>query len=257
MLLWLHFRLIPKVGRGGSKITNNNFKFEIVHNLLVPFPPPALTRPRARGILSRMDTAQLSLPGVAAPEQAADLSPPAPPPGFFPGHTYSRGKGVENKRTHITHDAIIDFLLANPRATQQEIGTAFGYSRVNIAIIMGSDAFKARYFKRRGEIVDPIISARIEDRLGALAHRSAEIVHEKLEANPLDGKFALEVLNTATKGLGMGTPKPPQINTQFVVHLPGPAASSDEWASKFAPASGEMLKPVLDDVPSEADSKEA
>lgn len=182
---------------------------------------------------------------------------------FFPGKEGGPGRpaGSENTpsvKKMITHDLIIDYVLANPRATNKDIGAAFGYSAVNIGIIMHSDAFQARYHKRQGDLVDPIIAARIEDRITALAVKSAEIVHERLEENLAgDHKFALEVFKESTRAAGLGQGSGPQVNTQFVVHLPGPASSTEEWSSKFAPQNGTMLVPRLDDTPSEADTPAA
>lgn len=184
-------------------------------------------------------------------EQAPDL--PSVPGNPFWESNPGRPVGMENRKTHITHDAIIDFLIANPRATQEEIARAFGYkSRVSISIIMGSDAFQARYLKRRGDLVDPIVAATVEDRLRGIAHRSAEIVAERLEQAPGDHKFALEAMR-ASAGVVSG-PKQAQVNVGFVVHLPGPAASSDEWTKRFAPATATVLDPVVDDLPSEKEA---
>lgn len=182
--------------------------------------------------------------------------PEAPPRthnyNFQPGKEGGPGRpvGVENHKTHITHDAIIDFMIANPRATRMELAHAFGYkSPVSISVIMNSDSFLARYEKRRTDICDPIVSATVEDRLRGIAHRSAEIVAERLESAPLDHKFALEAMRASVGAVVQK--QGPQVNVGFVVHLPGPASSSEEWARKFAPESGEVLLPRTADLPSE------
>lgn len=153
----------------------------------------------------------------------------------------------------ITHDQIIDFILANPRALRRDIGEAFGYSETSISVILHSDAFQARYLKRQGELLNPFVVAKLEDRMNALAAASAEIVHQRLQDNKLDHKFALDVLDRSTKALGMGVPKPPTLNQQFVVHLPGPAASSEAWTSKFAPETETIVLPDMSNQPSEAE----
>lgn len=157
--------------------------------------------------------------------------------------------GVPNNKTAITHDAVIDILFAHPRITQTEIAQRIGFkSPVSVAIIMGSDAFQARYIKRQEKLVDPLVCASVEDRLRGIAHRSSEIVAERLESAPGDFKFALEAMKAATSATASA--KGPSVNVGFVVHLPGPASSSDEWARKFAPEA-EVLMPRLDDAPSE------
>jgi hypothetical protein len=163
-----------------------------------------------------------------------------------------RKKGPATSKQFITHDAIIDFVLANPRSTNDEIAKAFGYSVGGIRVILTSDSFRSRYEKRRTDLVDPIVTATLENRLNALAQKSAEIVAEQLELSAHDKKFALEVMIQSTKSLADRIPKAvPQTNLGFVVHLPGPASSSAEWASRFAPTSGQMLPPRLEEAVSE------
>lgn len=187
-------------------------------------------------------------------EREGELPFPRPPReyNFKPGNP-GRPPGHENHMTAVTHDAIIDFILANPRASQKQIADAFHYTPGAIRIIMGSDSFQARYLKRQGAIVDPLVTATVEERLRGIANKAAEIVSDRLDTNPLDHKFALEALRTSAPALVKD--KAPLVNASFVVHLPGPAASSAEWTNRFSPASGEVVKARLDDTVSEADMK--
>lgn len=169
--------------------------------------------------------------------------------------TDTPAESKQRVKTAITHDRIIDFMLANPEATNREVAAQFGFQPQSISIIINSDAFQARYTKRKTELIDPILAASIESRLKVLAAVSAEIVAEQLELNRTDKKFALEVLQASTKGLGLGLPKQAvnAVQANFVVSLPGPAASSSEWMSKFAPQNGTMIVPSGADAPNESD----
>lgn len=161
--------------------------------------------------------------------------------------------GSPNAKTAMTHDAIIDIMIANPRATQPQIAQALGYkSIVSVGVILHSDSFQARYVARRKELADPIVIASLEDRLRGIAHDSAEIVAKRLIDAPGDFKFAMEALKTSAPHLIK--PQAPTVNVGFVVHLPGPASSSDEWTRRFAPESGEALHANTDDLPSEEES---
>jgi hypothetical protein len=57
------------------------------------------------------------------------------------------------QKVSITHDNIIDFVIAQPSSTHREIAAAFGYSPEGIGIIVRSDAFKARLAARKDVLV--------------------------------------------------------------------------------------------------------
>lgn len=144
----------------------------------------------------------------------------------------------------ITHDAVIDFVITNPAATYREIAGAFGYTPEGIGIICRSDAFKARYEARKDALVDPIIRQSVEERLQGLAHASIDILQRKLATSD-DPKLALAALDASTKasqyGARGGVTGGP---VTFVVQLPGPAANSVEWASKFHSKQLEVVEDV-------------
>lgn len=155
------------------------------------------------------------------------------------------------RKSQITHDAIIDFILSHPTATFKEIGAAFSYTPQGIAVIVNCDAFRMRYEKRKSQLVDPLVTSRIEDRLNGLAAQSIEILSRKLETSD-DGGFALKVMEVSTRANGYGVAKGQQVNANFVVHLPGPAASTAEWSSKFSRPDVEVVRAKEVDAISEA-----
>lgn len=162
-----------------------------------------------------------------------------------------RPQGSGEFRRSITHNMLIDFLLANPRATRQEIAANFNYKSVaNISIIINSDAFQAAFAKRRSEMVDPVVAASVEERIRGLASDSAEKLAEKLASGTLTTRETIDVFREATRAGNYGSKAPAQQNS-FVVHLPGPASSSREWSERFAPPEAEVVQPRLLDAPSE------
>lgn len=196
-------------------------------------------------------------PQVPAPEPAPDLPIPAPAPeaekeNRFWEHSSGRPKGEISIKTQITHDALIDHMLANPRATRKEVAEAFGWkSEATISIIMNSDAFQAAYAKRRCEVVNPLLNATLEARMKGLAAQSAANLAEALEREPQNVKLNLEVFKESAKAASYGAKAQVAVQTQFVVHMPGPAASSTEWRERFAPSEAPVLLPRTDDAPSE------
>ena len=203
--------------------------------------PRALPAGRASPILARMSNEQ-TLPLAETSSEVIVVPNPAPEPAPPP-------KRISGMRG-ITYDAIIDFVLSNPRATRKEIATAFGYkSEQSITILINSDAFQARLHARREDLIDPLILGNVQDRIKGLADKSIAILEQKLEGSA-DGNFALKVLEVTQKSQDYGA-KPPGVNAQFVVNLPGPASSSDEWMRKFAPADAPILRPDPSNLPSE------
>lgn len=153
-------------------------------------------------------------------------------------------------RAQMTHDSIIDYVISNPGATHKEIAAAFGYTHSGISIIVNSDAFQMRYHKRKTELIDPLVVANVEARIKGLASQSLEILARKMETSD-DAAFALKVLQTTNSAMGLGVAKPQAINTQFVVHLPGPAASTADWQTRFAPADAQVVNAEPSKSPSE------
>lgn len=187
---------------------------------------------------------------------------PESPPGSDMSHRpwespeVGHPEGVVSGKVQITHDAIIDFLVANPRATRRQIADAFGYrSEASISVILNADAFQARMAARREGIIDPILVAKLEDRMKGLVSQSMTILERKLETSD-DANLALKVFDSTTKAAGYGLPKnAPVVQNQFVVQLPGPARSSAEWLQSIgAPQTVEVLEPLPDRSPSEAES---
>lgn len=138
-------------------------------------------------------------------------------------------------RVSYSHDAMIDFILANPMAAQGQIASHFGYTQAWVSRIMNSDAFLARLAERKTELVDPTIVATIDEKLRALAAKSLDVVLDKLTVSG-SPDMALKALEVSTKALGFGA-RQQNLNLQqnFVVALPPKAASADEWALAHGP----------------------
>lgn len=140
-------------------------------------------------------------------------------------------------RVKYSHDAMIDLLIANPAISQGEIAKEFGYTQAWISRVMNSDAFLARLAERKRDLVDPAIAFSLDEKFRALADQSLDIIQEKLAVtrNP---DTALKALELAGKALGYGA-RQQNLNVQqnFVVALPGKAASAQDWAGQYAPQS--------------------
>lgn len=151
------------------------------------------------------------------------------------------------KKVNWSHDAMIDFVLANPDLTQGEIAKHFGYTPAWISRVFCSDAFQARLAQRREDTINPVITASFEDRLKGLAATSVDILQAKLEASQ-SADLALKTLEISAKAAGYGARKE-NVNVQnnFVVALPPKVDNADAWAAANRPA--QVVAEVIDMVP--------
>lgn len=149
-------------------------------------------------------------------------------------------------RVHYSHDAMIDLILGSPMVSQNEIAKHFGYTVPWVSRIINSDAFQARLAERKTELIDPVLAASMDEKLRAVAAKSLDVVLEKLCLPVVDGKFALEAAGVVTKALGYGA-RQQNLNVQqnFVVALPGKAASAETWSAAHT---GALLRQAVSDI---------
>jgi hypothetical protein len=146
----------------------------------------------------------------------------------------SSGPGAPKKpslgKIRYTHDAIIDEILLDPSISQNELSAKFGYGIAWMSIVINSDSFKERLAERKGELVDPIIKASIEEKAAAASNRALDRLIDRLDGpNPgaikTQDLVAIAKLTVAPKNLA--PPAPTQ--NLYVVQLPAPAPDSQSW----------------------------
>jgi len=126
------------------------------------------------------------------------------------------------QKISYTHDAMIDLIVAHPGISNNELAARFGYTAAWCSMIKSSDAFKARLAARRTELVDPTITATLEDRIRAVTERSLEVIAEKLEAPAafIPDALVMRAAEFGAKSLGIGqTPPAPAANPNHLEEL--------------------------------------
>ncbi len=149
--------------------------------------------------------------------------------------TESASKALQ--RVAYSHDALIDTMLANPFASQGDLARMFGYTQAWLSRVINSDAFNARLAERKTELIDPTITASIEEGLKALASVSLDVVLQKLTAASPDANLALKAMEVTTKALGYGLRQQAVATVQnsFVVAMPTKAATAEDWVQAYDP----------------------
>lgn len=130
-------------------------------------------------------------------EALTPLVPESPESGAQPNK-------VTLAKTHYTHAAMADMILANPRISQRELAAHFGYTESWISIVINSDAFQAMLADRKSEVVDPLLRRDVEEAIKGLVSKSVEILRDKLASPNSNTDLALEVFKSATKAAGYG-----------------------------------------------------
>ena len=123
-----------------------------------------------------------------------------------PAVTESTGSTVQRiAKMNPTHDAMVDFLLANPGIPQHKIASHFGYTQAWVSSLMASDAFKNALRARKVELIDPTLVATMEERFRELTERSVEKLMELIHTNPnLDPEILIKAATLGAKSLGLG-----------------------------------------------------
>lgn len=117
-------------------------------------------------------------------------------------------------KVRYTHTDMIDYIIANPHCSQNELAARYGYSPGWISNVMASDAWQSAMAARREEIVNPELKATIEERFRGVAIQSLNRLMQKLEAPQVSDQVVLRAVELGAKALGVGgnaaPPAPPQ-----------------------------------------------
>lgn len=138
-----------------------------------------------------------------------------------------------------SHQAMIDFIVANPTVSQNQLAIAFNRTPSWISSIIRSDSFQAALNARREELIDPELLLTIKDRFAALAHGSLTRMLEKI-ADPLScptDDFLLKSADLASRALGYGvrSAEATQVNVGVQIQVPAKAPSVEAWSAAHNP----------------------
>ena len=111
------------------------------------------------------------------------------------------GKALEKLKD--IHVLMIEEIVMNPSITHQQLADKFGYSRVWVTMVLGSDLFRTEYKKRREAIMNPLITATLQDKVKAAAGLSWDKMLERLtdDTKPVPDATLIKVLEISTKAL--------------------------------------------------------
>lgn len=126
-------------------------------------------------------------------------------------------------KVRYSHLDMIDYLIAHPATSQNDLAARYGYSPSWVSNIMASDAWKSMFAKRRGEMIDPVITQTIEERILAMSNLAHERIMEALERPACPANVALKAFELGAKSMGLGNQPP----------APPPVVDLDKLASRL------------------------
>lgn len=152
------------------------------------------------------------------------------------------------EKLNYTHEAMADAIIQNPGVSQGQLAALFGYSPGWVSQVINSDGFQAFLKTRMSQIVDPMLTASVEERLRGLVVKSIDVLQEKLALDPR-ADTAAKALEIGTRALGYGAKAGLEVNTTYVVALPPKSPDTRAWLDTVAKTVEGVRLPVQDLVP--------
>ena len=111
------------------------------------------------------------------------------------------------------HEAILAFILANPRVKRRDVAREFGVSEAWLSTIVHSDAFQAKLRERTDEVFSECLVP-LTEKISSLAEASLERLAEKLPAMDSEGLFRTAEMTLKMAGYGSRHTPSPTVNLQ-------------------------------------------
>jgi hypothetical protein len=106
------------------------------------------------------------------------------------------------------HEAILNWIVANPERSMGECAAEFGVSRSWLSIIVNSQAFRDRMAERQEDVFTEVVVP-LRDKMAGVAHRAYERLSEKVEVEG-DTKTLLEIADKTAHRLGYAPTRGPE-----------------------------------------------
>lgn len=130
------------------------------------------------------------------------------------------------------HEMLVDLVIANPGASAAELAYKLQRHPVTVRLYLRSDLFRELYAKRRAQVVDPRLEAKVEDLMEAVVGEAVEVLGKRVaESQDFDlAERALAAIGPMSR-FGAKTAAP-MVQTNFIVPMPPRAASSADWEAQ-------------------------
>lgn len=112
------------------------------------------------------------------------------------------GNVVQLKRLSHRHEAIMDFLLANPQMKLAQVAEYFKVTGPWLSTVIHSDLFRTRMAHRR-EAMEGVQHMRISQKLLDIAEDGLGAMHDVVQDTEIDPKTKLDITRTSLEAIGI------------------------------------------------------
>lgn len=123
---------------------------------------------------------------------------------------------VQLQNVRLRHQAIADWLIANPDKSQGECAAAFGITQAWLSVVVNSDIFSEYLQSRLNEVSTPVMYS-LREKLMGVAHRAVEKLGSCVE-NSQDPEYILEAADKTLHRLGYAPTRGPAPAVQNVTN---------------------------------------
>ena len=152
------------------------------------------------------------------------------------------------KKMREWHSQLLDWLIANPRATLTDTASQFDVSTSWISIVKNSDAFQAAYATRRADITSEVCST-VRERTEAMVETSLDVMTTRIQDArhniPLDKVQDALSLGAEMLGITHRTAPAQAPSTQVNIGLVDPEALAEARRRHHARLENEEQSPQL------------
>lgn len=107
-------------------------------------------------------------------------------------------------RPAVNFEELVEWIVAHPGATHGEISSAYGRAAGWFSTVLVMAEFQAALEPRRAEILNPAVTATIEERFQALLIRSVDVLQTKMSVAAPGDALVLEAAKLGVRALGLG-----------------------------------------------------
>lgn len=137
------------------------------------------------------------------------------------GNVMMTAQPVVRESRVYSHEAMVDLMIENPSWTHSQLALAFGRQPSWMSAVLASDAFQAVLEPRRHLVLDPAITASMDERMKGLTIRALTVLQEKLNSPGVNDLIVLKAAEIGVKAHVAKTapalpPAPPQNTSQSV-----------------------------------------
>jgi hypothetical protein len=137
---------------------------------------------------------------------------------------------------HYSHETMVQLMIDHPDYTHAELSAHFGKPANWLYSVLASEGFQMVLAPRKHEVLDPFLTASMEERFRMLAMQSVNLLAEKMETGEVSDFLVLKAAEIGVKALGMGM-RPVEVPA-----LPAPATSTQSVADRLLAAMEERDK---------------